>query len=145
MYQFSQLSLAEKLIIGGGLLIFAAAFLPWFSYSTVDFNGWTAPGAIWSIIAIEIGVLLAAHFAYMAMGNASLINLPRNLTWGKLYIGAAGAMIVAMLLKLWRIFDFPDGGIDLGFILGAIATGAIAYGAYLIYTKENPAAFRRPQ
>ena len=42
------LSLAQKLVAGGGVLMLIASFMPWYSFSELGFSftqsGWDAPG-----------------------------------------------------------------------------------------------------
>jgi hypothetical protein len=46
-----------------------------------------------------------------------------------------------MLLKAWRIMAVEAGGFGIGFFLGVIATAAIAYGGYLLYSADKGGGF----
>jgi hypothetical protein len=135
------LSLAEKLVAGGGILMLIASIFDWFSYSELGFSfgsdGWSAPGSMWSTLAILISIIMAGVVIATRLGNVQMPALPQNLTWGQVCGGGAGLVVVLMLLKLWRIMAVEVGGPGLGFFLGVIAAAAIAYGGYLLYSEEK--------
>jgi hypothetical protein len=144
--KLNALSLAEKLIAGGGLLMLIASFFNWFSYSEIGFSvgsdGWSAPGSIWSTLAILVSIILAGIVIATKMGNVQMPALPQNLTWGQVWGGGAAAVVILMLLKLWRILAFPVGGPALGFFIALIAMAAIAYGGWLLYSEEKKGVMR---
>src|SRR3989304_4721979 len=115
MERFNALSLGEKLIAGGGVLMFIAGFLPWWSWSEGGFSGssdgWSFPGSMWSVLVVIVSLALLAVVLAPALANVKLPDLPPNVTWGMVYGGAAAAIVVLMLLKLWRILAFPAGGV----------------------------------
>jgi hypothetical protein len=93
------------------------------------------------------GILLAMKF-----GNVNMPALPVGWTWGMAYGAAAAVLVVAMLLKAWRISsgevtiggvtgDASLGGFGIGFFLGVIATAAIAYGGFLLYSADKGGGF----
>jgi hypothetical protein len=135
----NKLSTAEKAIAGGGILMFIASFFNWWSFSEAGFSasqsGWE--GAIWSVLAILICLALAALVLATKFGNVNMPDLPENVTWGKVFGGAAVAVVVLMLLKAWRISAMDAGGFDIGFFLGLIAAAAVVYGGYTIYSEEK--------
>ena len=143
--KLNQLSLGEKLVIGGAVVMFIAGFFDWWSYSSGPFDvgqdGWSAPGSIWSILAILLSLILAGITLAVRLGNVQMPALPTNWTWGMIY--AAGAILLAlfMLLKLWRILNVEVGGPDLGFFGGVIALGIIGYGCYLLYSADKGGGF----
>jgi hypothetical protein len=137
MEKVNTLTLPEKLIAGGGILMLIASLFDWWTYSGFGESGWGEPGQIWSILAILISIGLAGIVIATKLGNMAMPNLPAGWTWGKVWGGAAAAIVVLMLLKLWRIMDVPVGSVGIGFILGAIAAGAIAYAGFLLYTSEK--------
>jgi hypothetical protein len=157
------MSLAEKLISGGGVLMLIASFFDWWHYNAADelggefgelaeafgastsvgYSGWGDPGAIWSVLAILICIALAALVIAVKVGDLQMPALPENLTWGKVFGGAAVAIVVFMLLKLWRIMDAPVGGFGIGFFIALVAAAAVIYGCYLVYSEEKAGVIRR--
>ena len=142
MDKINLLSMPEKAIAGGGILMLIASFLDWWSYSVEGFGsvgegGWGSPGSIWGVLAILISIVLAAIVLGTRLANMQMPALPESVTWGKVWGGGAAAVVVLMLLKAWRIMDVPVGGFGIGFFLGVIAAAAIAYGGYMMYTAEK--------
>ena len=140
MDKLNTLSLGEKLAAGGGILMFIASFLPWYKV-TVEFldfkdsftaNGWDAPGAIWSILAVFIGIALVVAILGPKFANLQLPNLG-SITWGQAFLGLGGASVVFVVLKLLN----ESSSISYGFFLGIIAALAMAAGGYLLYTEEK--------
>ena len=70
------------------------------------------------------------------LGNVQLPNIG-GMSWGECYGGGAAAVVVLVLLKAWRIQAVPIGGFGIGFFLGVIATAALAYGGYLLYSADR--------
>lgn len=147
MDKLNNLSLPEKLVAGGGVLMLVASFLDWYHFS-IDFfgegvsageGGWGAPGSIWSTLAIIISVALAAVIIATKLGNIQMPALPQGVTWSQIWGYGAGAVVILMLLKAWRIMDVPVGGFGIGFYLGVVAAAAIAYGGFMLYTQEKTA------
>lgn len=141
------LSTPEKAIAGGGVLMLIASFFDWFHADfegivSVGRSGWGDPASIWSILAILISVALAAAVVAPRLGDVTLPALPENVTWGKVFGGGAAAVVVLMLLKAWRILDVPVGGFGIGFFIAIVATAAIAYGGYMIYSEEKAGVVR---
>jgi len=135
------LSLADKLIAGGGILMLIASIFDWFSYSELGFSvgsdGWSAPGSMWSTLAILVSVILAGIVVATKLGNVQMPALPQNLSWGQVWGGGAALVALFMLLKLWRIMAYPVGGPALGFFVALVATAAIVYGGYMLYSEEK--------
>jgi hypothetical protein len=143
MDMINQLSVAEKCVAGGALLMFVASFLPWWHWSSglpglgsYSRGGWGDPGSTWSVLAILISLFLGGADIAQRLGNMTMPNLG-NYTWGQAF-GAGGALIVLfMLLKAWRISAAPAGGFGIGFFLGVVATAIIGYGCYLMYNADK--------
>lgn len=140
MDKINEMSTGEKLIAGGGIVLLIASFLPWYSASagfgdfSVSFtaNGWEAPGAIFSILAVIIGVVLAGAVLGPKFGNMQLPALG-SITWGQAFVGGGVAAVVLIVIK----FLNESSSISFGFYLGVIAAVAIAAGGYLLYTEEK--------
>jgi len=145
--KIKNLGLAEQLIAGGGILMFIASFLDWWHFSagveTISISGgygaWGLPGSIWSTLAVLVSIVLAGIVIATKLGNVQMPALPQNVTWGQVWGGGAAAVVVFVILKAWRIQAAPVGSFGIGFWIGLVATVAIAYGGYLLYTKEKAA------
>jgi hypothetical protein len=157
------MSLAEKLIAGGGALMLIASFFDWWHFDTGDllpeefrgfaeavgasasggYSGWGDPGGIWSVLAILLSIGLAGLVVATRVGDIALPALPENVTWGKVFGGAAVVLVVLMLLKFWRIMAAPVGGMGIGFFIAIVALAIIGYGCYLIYSEEQTGTIRR--
>ncbi len=137
--KFNALSLGEKIIIFAGAILFIDGFLPWYSVDlgivTYSQNGWQSPGQIWSILAIFIGLAMAA---VVVLKNFTDVDIPDNVsgfTWPKIYLGGGVAALVLVLIKLLN----ESNSMGFGFYLGIIAAGALAVAGVLMYREEKPA------
>jgi hypothetical protein len=142
MEKINTLSLGEKLVVGGGvLMIIAVLFFDWYHVSVGGFGGGTsgtsAPGGIWGLLILLISIVLAGAVIAPKLGNMKMPALPTGMTWGKVFGYGAAAIVVLMLLKAWRINNVPIGGFGIGFWIGVIAAVAIAYGGWLLYKEES--------
>jgi uncharacterized integral membrane protein len=141
MDKINELSTGDKLIAGGGILLLIASFLPWYKV-TVSFaefsasasaNGWEAPNALVSILAVIIGVIMAGAVIASKLGNMQLPALGSSITWGLAYVSGGGACLALVILK----FILESSSISYGFFLGFIAAVALAAGGYMLYTEEK--------
>ena len=141
MERFSALSIGEKVIIIAGAILFIDGFLPWYS---VDFgplgsitrSGWQSPGAIWSMLAIVIGLGMAA---VVALKGLTEVEIPDNVggqSWPKILLGGGVAALVFVVIK----FLNHTGDLGFGFFLGIVAAAALAAGGYLMFREEESAA-----
>ena len=139
--RFKAMSVGEKIIIIAGTLLFIVGFLPWYSVSfeflgesaSVSVNGWQAPGAIWSILAIFIGLAMAG---VVGLKNLAEVAIPENVggfSWPKIFLGAGVATLAFVLIKLLNESSF----MGFGFYLGIIAAGALAVAGFLMFREET--------
>lgn len=143
MDKLNTLSNGEKLIAGGGVVLLVASFLPWYS---IDFgglasftrNGWQSPGAIWSLLAVLIGVAMAAAILLPKFGNVQLPDLG-SITWPQAHLGLGIAALVFIILK----FINESSYMSFGFYLGILAAIALAVGGYLYYTENGGKGFNK--
>ena len=145
MDKINALSMPEKAIAGGGvLMLIAALFFDWYHLSFEGFGGGTGgfdqPGSIWGILAILISIAMAGVVVATKLANVTMPALPEGVTWGMVWGGGAAAVVLFMILKAWRISAVPIGGFGIGFFIGVVATVAIAYGGYMLYTEEKSKA-----
>jgi hypothetical protein len=143
--KFKSSGLGSQIILVAALVLFIDGFLKWYSVS-VEFagfkasasaNGWEAPGAIWSILAILIGVAMAGIILVRALAKEG--TLPENIsgiTWPRIMLGAGVAACVAVLIKLIN----HSGDLAFGFFIGIICVVALAVGGYLMFQQEQKSA-----
>jgi hypothetical protein len=140
MERFKGLSIGEKIIVIAGPLLFIDGFLPWYS---VDFgslgnitrSGWQSPGAFWSLLAILIGLAMAAVVVLKNMTDVDIPEKVGNFTWPKIFLGGGVVALLFVLIKLVNESSF----LGFGFYLGIIATGALAVAGFLLYREEKAA------
>jgi hypothetical protein len=135
--KLNSLSNGEKLIAGGGVVLLIASFLPWYSIdlgglATFSRNGWQSPGAIWSLLAVIIGVVMAGAILGPKFANIQLPDLG-SITWPQAHLGLGGLALVFIILK----FINESSYLSFGFYLGALAAIALAVGGYLYFTENG--------
>ena len=146
MDKINQLSLGEKLVIGGGIILFLAAIiLPWYK---VDFeieglvstsftaSGWEAPGAIWSILASLIGLAMAGSILAAKFGNMALPAVG-TYSWGQVYLAAGALVVLLLLIKIINESSYMAWG----FYIGILSAIALAAGGYLLFTEDKGTGF----
>lgn len=139
--RFNALSVGEKIIIVAGVVLFIDGFLPWYSVDlgplgSYTRNGWESPGAIWSILAILIGLAMAG---VVAVKNFATVAVPDNVggfTWPRIHLGAGLAALVFVLIKLAN----ESSHLGFAFYVGIIAAAALAAAGYMMYRDERAAA-----
>jgi hypothetical protein len=146
--EFTSLTLGQKVIVVAGVVLFIAGFLPWYHVGgsvtvggvsvsglpSINRNGWQSPGALWSMLAILIGLAMAAVVVVRKIGKEGTVpNEVGGVTLPKILLGGSIAALVCLVLKLLN----HSGNLSYGFFLGFIAVGALAVGAYLEYQAET--------
>ncbi len=137
MEKFQALSMGEKLILVAGIVLLIASFLPWYRVSAFGFtfsaNGWEAPGAFWSIIAVLIGLAMSG---VVAAKTFAAIELPSDIggqSWARIYLGGAAIALLFLIIK----FINHSGDLSFGFYLGFLAALALAAGGALMFRDEG--------
>jgi hypothetical protein len=136
--RFKALSVGEKIIIIAGVLLFIVGFFPWYS---IDFgplgsfsrSGWQSPGAIWSILAIFIGLAMAGVVALKSLAEVEIPENVGGFSWPKIFFGAGVATLAFVLIKLLN----ESSSMGFGFYLGIIAAGALAVAGFLMFREET--------
>jgi hypothetical protein len=139
--RFKAMSVGEKTIIIAGALLFIFGFFPWYSVSfeflgesaSVSANGWQAPGAIWSILAIFIGLAMAGVVALKSLAEVVIPENVGGFSWPKIFFGGGVAVLAFVLIKLLSESSF----MGFGFYLGIIAAAALAVGGFLMFREET--------
>ena len=145
MERFGALSIGEKIIIIAGAILFIDGFLPWYSIDfgplgSITRSGWQSPGAIWSMLAIVIGLAMAA---VVVLKGLTEVEIPDNVggqSWPKILLGGGVAALVLVLIKLLNESSF----LGFGFYLGIIAAAALAVGGFLMFREEQAAGLSGP-
>lgn len=127
----------EKITLAAGAVLFVAGFLPWYSISvgsvTFSRNGWQSPGAMWSVLAILIGMALAAVVALRKLSDANIPEEIGGLTWPKIHLGAGTAALVFLAIKFLNESSY----LGFGFYLGFLAAAALTLAGFLMYREEK--------
>lgn len=140
MDKINEMSTGEKLIAGGGIVLLIASFLPWYKVSGSVFgaslsytrSGWESPGALFSILAVLIGLVMAGAVLGPKFGNMQLPDLG-SATWPQAYMGSGVAALALVIIK----FLNESSSLSYGFFLGFLAALALAAGGYMLYTEEK--------
>ena len=140
MQKFNALSLGEKIIIPAGVVLFIIGFLPWYSVDigvlgTYTRNGWESPGAIWSILAILIGLAMAGVVVVKNLGTVEVPDNVGGFTWPKIHLGAGVVAVAFLLIKLLNESSY----LGFGFYVGILAAAALAAGGFLMFKEESAA------
>src|SRR6266581_2674968 len=142
---FQKMPLGEKIIVPAALVLFIDSFLHWYSANSCatvlgqtfcgggSANGWAAPGSIWSIVAVLIGLVMAAIIVVSRFTSMKMPALPEGLTWGRIQSGLAAAAVLFIIIKFLN--DFGD--LAIGFFIGIICVAALAAGAGLLFQAEG--------
>jgi hypothetical protein len=138
--RFKAMSVGEKIIIIAGVLLFIVGFFPWYS---IDFgplgsftrSGWQSPGAIWSILAVFIGLGMAGVVILRRLTDVVLPDNVGGFSWPKIFLGGGVAALAFVLIKLLNESSF----MGFGFYLGIIAAGALAVAGFLMFREETAA------
>jgi hypothetical protein len=138
--KFNALSVGEKIIIVAGVVLFIVGFLPWYSVDIGPFgdytrNGWQSPGAIWSIVAILIGLAMAGVIVLKNFGTVAIPDNVGGFTWPKIHLGGGVAALVFVLIKLANESSY----LGFAFYVGIIAAAALAVAGILMYREEMSA------
>jgi hypothetical protein len=147
MEYWNKLTMGQKLVLGGALVMLIASILPWYKVSfdlgplgssSVSRNGWQSPGAIWSILAVLISLGFAGLIVAKEFGNVTLPDLG-GFTWGQAALAAGALVALCIVIKLIN----ESSHLSIGFFVGIIAAAAVAAGGYFRYTEEGAGGVRR--
>jgi len=137
--RFMALSVGEKIIIVAAVVLLIVGFLPWYSwdFGPVSFtrSGWQSPGAIWSILAIFIGLAMAGGSGVKGLTDVEIPDNVGGVSWPKILLGGGVAALVFVLIKLLN----ESSNLGFAFYLGIIAAGGLAAGGFLMFREEMAA------
>ena len=135
--KFMALSIGEKIIIIAGLLLFIDGFLPWYDvdlgpFGSVTRNGWESPGAIWSLLAILLGLAMSGVVAVKTLTEGVIPENVGGFSWPKIFLGGGVAVAVLILIKLLNESSY----MGFGFYIAIICAAALAVAGVLMYREE---------
>lgn len=132
MDKLKELSLGEKIVAAAGVVLFIDGFLAWYSVDygigSITRNGWQSPGALWSIIAILLGLVMAAQVLVDKLGLAQLPDKLGNFSWGLVHLVGGGVALLFVIIKVLN----ESSSMGFAFYIGIIAAAALAFGGYSI-------------
>ena len=148
----SRLSLGDKLVALGGIILFIAVLLPWYSYSaSTPYGGGSASWSLWSAsqgIGIIIMLACIAGVGILVLRMFEVLDLNEQGVPESLVVLIAGG--VASLFVLLRVISIPDGGLGFfgaaagisigrtwGLFVGVIAAALFVGGALMKFQGER--------
>jgi hypothetical protein len=139
--KYNALSVGEKIILPAGVVLFIVGFLPWYSVSasyggfsaSKSWNAWSEFDAFWSILAVLIGLAMAAVIVLKNLGTMTIPDNVGGVTWPKIHLGAGVLALVFLLIKFLGNHDYTTFGL----YLGIIAAAALAAGGLLMFREES--------
>lgn len=143
--RFQALSIGEKIIIIAGAVLLIDGFLPWYDvdlgpFGSVTRNGWESPGAIWSILAVLIGIAMSGVVAVKISTEGVIPENVGGFTWPKIFLGGGVASAVLILIKLLNESSY----MGFGFYIGIICVAALAVAGVLMFREESAAGSSGP-
>lgn len=139
MDKLKDMTLGEKIVAGSGVLMLITSFLPWYSvdygFGTATFNGWEKPSPLWSVLAVLLGVAMAAQVLLTKLGTVELPEKLGNLGWGQVHMIGGIAAAAFVLIKLIN----ESSHLGFGFFLAILCAAGLAFGGFTI-NKESSAA-----
>ncbi len=130
----NKLTTGEKVVAAAGILLLIDSFLPWYS---IDFgplgsfhrSGWQSPGALWSILAVLLGVIMAGQVIATKLFSASGVpDKVGNFSWGMVHLAAGALSFLLIIIKL--INESSSTGFAMW--VGLILTAALGAGGFMI-------------
>lgn len=136
-----KLTPGEIVIAASGVVLLIFSFLPWYKFGgasvtiggqtfgggTVTWNGWEDPNQLASIIAILLGVVMAAHVLITRLAGVSMRDRIGSVGWGVFYLVGG---IVSFVFLLLKFLDYNDGT-EFSFYISILASLGLAVGGFL--------------
>ncbi len=139
---FQKMPLGEKIIVPAAVLLLIDSFLPWYHASvslgvlgsvSISRSGWQSPGALWSILAMVLGLVMAATIVVSRFTTMKMPALPAGVTWARVQLGLGVAAAVFVLLKIVN----ESSSMSYGFFIGIICVAALVAGGGLLFQTER--------
>ena len=129
-----KLSPGEITTAVSGVLLLIFSFFTWYGYDfgplgSISQNGWQRPGAFWSIIAVLIGVVLAAHVIVEKMSGLDLPERLGSVGWCVVHLACCAVAFIFLIIKA-----ASSDGLDrkIGLWLGLLFSLGLLVGGYLM-------------
>ena len=150
-----KLSPGEIVIAVAGIVLLIFSFLPWYKvggssvetpFGTVggggfSLNGWDDPAQLSSILAILIGVIMAAHVIITKLAGMSMPERLGSVGWGVFYLLGGVLAFLFLLLKFLDNNDFTK----FSFYISLLASLGLAVGGFLTAKERGDlAVFQNP-
>jgi hypothetical protein len=97
-------------------------------FGTFSRNGWQSPGAFWGIIAILLGIVLAAHVIVEKLSGLDLPERLGSVGWGVVHLAGGAIAFLFIVIK----FVSNTSNTAIGLYLGLIAAAGLTVGGYLM-------------
>ena len=117
-----------------GVLLLVVSFFTWYGFDLGPFgdvsqNAWQRPGAFWSIIAVLIGVVLAAHVIVEKIANVDLPERLGSVGGGVMHLAGGAIAFIFVIIKA-----ASSDGLDrkIGLWLGLLFSLGLLVGGYLM-------------
>jgi hypothetical protein len=116
-----------------GVLLLVFSFFHWYSvdlgpFGSVSRNGWQSPDAFWGVIAILLGIVLAAHVIMEKLTGVELPERLGSVGWGVVHLAGGAIAFVFILIKWLMNTDYTA----IGLWLSLIAAAGLTAGGYLM-------------
>jgi len=131
-----KLSPGEMTIAISGIVLLIFSFFKWYgvefsiagtTIASVSRNGWQAPSAILSVLAILIGVVMAAHIIVTKLAGVELPERLGSVGWGVFHLAGGVLAFVFILIK----FVSNTSDTKIGIYVGLLASFGLAVGGFL--------------
>jgi len=128
-----KLSVGEIVTAVSGVLLLIISFFHWYSvdlgpFGTYSRNGWQSPDSFFSVVAILIGVVLAAHVIVEKLTGVELPERLGSVGWGVVHLAGGAVAFVFVLLK----WIFNTSYTSFGLYVGLLCAAGLAVGGYLM-------------
>jgi hypothetical protein len=128
-----KLTPGEMVTAVSGILLLVVSFFHWYSvdlgpFGTFSRNGWQSPDAFWSVIAIIIGIVLAAHVIVQKLANIDMPERLGSVGWGVVHL-AGGAIAFIFILIKWLS---NTSNTAIGLYIGLLCAAGLTVGGYLM-------------
>ena len=138
MDKFNAMSIGEKGILIAGAVLLIASFLPWYRvdlgpFGDISRSGWQSPGALWSMLAVFIGLAMAIAVALKNFTDVELPDKPAGRSWTEIYLGASVIAALSILIKIINENEF----MSFGFYLGIICVAALVGASAMLFREEG--------
>src|SRR4051794_16856409 len=129
MEQLKALSMARKLVLGGGILLLLDTFFAW---QSVSIGGFTASASGWhGFWGVLLGLMTIALVAWMVARTFG-VEAPEGIPHGLISL-VLGILIFAFALLKNLIDDYSAWASYVGVVLAAV----VAYGAWLNFQESG--------